>query len=593
MNSTQGVGEHAREQMLAGVPVSERWLTLAGMSTALLEGGDGPPMVLLHGPGESAAAWLPVVPDLVRTHHVIVPDLPGHGATGMPDDQLDTDRVLCWLDELIERTCPSPPVLVGRVVGGGIGATWAADRPGRLSRLVLVDTLGLTPFEPAPRFGLALHRFLAQPTAATYDRFMEFCTFDLDRVREQMGQRWQPYAAYAVELAGTPGAQAAMAALIRQFGAVPIPVADLARIDVPVSLIWGRHDLATPLSIAEAVAARYDWPLYVIEDAGDDPPLEQPNAFLDALRAVLRTPIGEVGCAMTIEHETSPSETAAVEHGDHPPVEAWDAIAAGYAAHVAPGEQSLSAEALRLVGLTPGESFLDVAAGPGGLGLAAARLGATVLATDWSPAMVAQFESRARSEGLVNASAAVMDAHALDIQDDRFDVTGSQFGVMLVSDQALALREMVRVTKPGGRVVLVAYGSPAEFDALQFFVAALRSVAPDFEGLPDDPPPLEFQVSDPDILRERLVSAGLKDVQVDTTQQERLELSTGQEVWDWMVYSNPITKMILDEVGVKEADRAKMRSSLHMMIREREDVRGVAVLTASLNIGWGRKGEGP
>ena len=47
-----------------------------------------------------------------------------------------------------------------------------------------------------------------------------------------------------------------------------------------------------------------------------------------------------------------------------------------------------------------------------------------------------------------------MDAHALEIDDDSFDVTGSQFGVMLVADQPLALREMVRVTKPGGRVLL-------------------------------------------------------------------------------------------------------------------------------------------
>ena len=85
MNSIQGVGERAREQMLAGIPVSERRLTLAGMSTAVLEGGDGPPMVLLHGPGEFAAAWLPVLPDLIRTHRVIVPDLPGHGASRMTD----------------------------------------------------------------------------------------------------------------------------------------------------------------------------------------------------------------------------------------------------------------------------------------------------------------------------------------------------------------------------------------------------------------------------------------------------------------------------------------------------------------------------
>lgn len=289
---------------------------------------------------------------------------------------------------------------------------------------------------------------------------------------------------------------------------------------------------------------------------------------------------------MSVDPEASPAE-----HAEFAPLEAWDAIAAGYAEHVAPGEQSLSAAALRLVGLTPGERFLDVAAGPGGLGLAAARLGATVLATDWAPQMVAQFESRARSEGLTDASARVMDAHALDLDLDRFDVTGSQFGVMLVPDQALALREMVRVTKPGGRVLLVAYGSSVEFEALQFFIPALQTVAPDFDGLPD-PPPLEFQVSDPDVLRERLVAAGLRDVQVNTTQQERLELSTGQEAWDWMFFSNPITGIILDDVGVSEPDRTRMRSSLDEMIRERAGEDGVAELMAPLNIGWGRKDDG-
>jgi SAM-dependent methyltransferase len=289
---------------------------------------------------------------------------------------------------------------------------------------------------------------------------------------------------------------------------------------------------------------------------------------------------------MNIDHETSPAE-----HAEFAPREAWDAIAAGYAEHVAPGEQSLSAAALALVGLTPGEAFLDVAAGPGGLGLAAARLGASVLATDWAPQMVAQFKSRARSEGLTDVSARVMDVHALDLDDDQYDVTGSQFGVMLVPDQTLALREMVRVTKPGGRVLLVTYGPPAEFEALQFFVTALQAVAPDFEGLPD-PQPLEFQVSDPDVLRERLVAAGLRDVQVDTTQQERLELSTVQEVWDWMVFSNPITEMILDDVGVDEADRARMRIRLDEMIRDRANADGGSVLTAALNIGWGRKDDG-
>ncbi|MDN5750669.1 MAG: alpha/beta fold hydrolase, partial [Pseudonocardia sp.] len=217
MNGMSDVRDRAREQLLAGLPISERRLRPAGVPTAVLEGGDGPPMVLLHGPGEFAAAWLPVLADLARTHHVIIPDLPGHGASGAPDGPLDADRVLDWLGELMEHTCPSPPVLVGRVIGGAIGARFAVDHPGSLARLVLVDTLGLAPFEPAPRFGLALHRFLAHPTAGTYDRFMEFCTFDLDRVRERLGPRWAAYAAYAVELAATPGVQAAMGALIGQF----------------------------------------------------------------------------------------------------------------------------------------------------------------------------------------------------------------------------------------------------------------------------------------------------------------------------------------------------------------------------------------
>ncbi len=122
---------------------------------------------------------------------------------------------------------------------------------------------------------------------------MDLCAFDLDQARRRLGQRWEPYAAYAVELAGTPGVQAAMGALIEQFGAAAIPPADLDRIQTPTTVIWGRHDLATPLTIAEAAAARHGWPLHVIEGAGDDPPLDQPEAFLDALHAAIGTPAAE------------------------------------------------------------------------------------------------------------------------------------------------------------------------------------------------------------------------------------------------------------------------------------------------------------
>jgi len=291
MAGTADPADGARQAVLAGAPVEERRLRPGGIPTAVLEGGDGPPMVLLHGPGEFAAGWLPVLPDLVRTHRVVVPDLPGHGASGAPDGTLDADRVLRWLAELIERTCPSPPILVGRVVGGAVGARFAADHPGALDGLVLVDTLGLTGFDPDPRFALAMHRFLGRPDADSYHRFMEFCAFDLDRVRERLGGRWRPFAAYAVERAGDPGVQAATGALIEHFAATAIPADVLDRIDVPTSLIWGRHDLATPLRVAEQAATRHGWPLHVIDSAGDDPVLDRPEEFLHALRAAVALPV--------------------------------------------------------------------------------------------------------------------------------------------------------------------------------------------------------------------------------------------------------------------------------------------------------------
>ncbi len=88
---------------------------------------------------------------------------------------------------------------------------------------------------------------------------------------------------YNLEFARSPKAKAA-GRLLRELGLPRIPPQDLARIDVPTTLIWGRHDKALKLRIAEAASERYGWPLHVIEDAADDPPRDQPEAFLDALR---------------------------------------------------------------------------------------------------------------------------------------------------------------------------------------------------------------------------------------------------------------------------------------------------------------------
>jgi pimeloyl-ACP methyl ester carboxylesterase len=276
----------ARAELLRGLEVTERRMMLAGISTAVLEGGEGEPLVLVHGPGEFAAKWMRVIPGLVRRHRVVAPDLPGHGASEVDGGHLDADRIGAWLGELIDRTCPSAPVLVGHVLGGAIAARFAVDEGDRLRQLVLVDSLGLARFRPSPRFAATLVGFQARPTERTYNRFMRQCSFDLDGLREEMGERWEPFAAYNLELARGPGAKAA-GRMLRKLGLPRIPSADLARIAVPTTLIWGRQDRAIRLRIAEDASARYGWPLHVIESCADDPPRDQPEAFLQALHTAI------------------------------------------------------------------------------------------------------------------------------------------------------------------------------------------------------------------------------------------------------------------------------------------------------------------
>jgi pimeloyl-ACP methyl ester carboxylesterase len=281
-------GRDARARLLSGLPVTERRLPLAGVSTVVLEGGAGPPIVLLQG--EFAAVWMRVIPELVRTHRVIAPDLPGLGASEVSGGPLDANAVLTWLDALIEQTCAAPPVLVGKGVAGGLAARFAIESSDRIDRLVLVDALGLARFRPPPGMALTFVGVLLRPTERGLERgFRNYCFVDLARLRAEMGERYEWMAAYALDRFRTPSVKATMRSRLMKQLAAAIPPADLARIAVPTTLIWGRHDLGVRLNVADAAGARYGWPLHVIENARDDPAIEQPAAFLDALRAALGT----------------------------------------------------------------------------------------------------------------------------------------------------------------------------------------------------------------------------------------------------------------------------------------------------------------
>lgn len=130
-----------------------------------------------------------------------------------------------------------------------------------------------------------------------------------------------------------------------------------------------------------------------------------------------------------------------VNKADH-----WDGAAERYEQTAHPYTALYAEAALETVPLIRSSRVLDVAAGTGALTFAAARSGAQVLATDFSPGMVARIAAR----GLPNVEARVMDGQALDLPDCAFDAVFSLFGVFLFPDWRQGLAEMARVTRAGG-----------------------------------------------------------------------------------------------------------------------------------------------
>ena len=110
---------------------------------------------------------------------------------------------------------------------------------------------------------------------------------------------------------------------------------------------------------------------------------------------------------------------------------------------------------VRALNIQPGERVLDVAAGTGTSSKALARAGATVVALDFSPGMVA--EGRKRHPDL---EFIVGDAEALPFPPASFDAVTISFGLRNVSNPQVALGEMYRVLKPGGRIVICEFSHP-------------------------------------------------------------------------------------------------------------------------------------
>ena len=297
----------ARDRMLDGLPVTERRLRLAGVSTVVLEGGDGPPLVLLHGAIESGGAyWAPVIERLAERHRVVVPDVPGLGESE-PVADLTPDVFAEWFRALLRETCEDRPTLVGHSMGGSLAARYAVQNGESLGRLVIYAGTGVGPYRIPVALAIRVIRFGLRPSEKNADRLDEFGFFDLDAARRRDGEWIKAWSLYARERAAMPHVKRTMRRLIQR-GKKQIPEAELRRIGIPASLIYTSHDRFVPLSVARWASARLGWPLRVIDEAGHVPHIERPEVFCDELQARLhhRIPsLGGPGGASTLRGEAA------------------------------------------------------------------------------------------------------------------------------------------------------------------------------------------------------------------------------------------------------------------------------------------------
>lgn len=265
--------------------------------------------------------------------------------------------------------------------------------------------------------------------------------------------------------------------------------------------------------------------------------------------------------------------------------EAWDAIADGFDRCATPHTMAFGAKALSRVELRPGVRVLDVASGSGGLSIPAARTGADVLALDISPAMIERLRARAREEALTTLHADVRDCQTLAFGDGVFDVAVSMNGVSLFPDILGGLREMVRVTRPGGQVLVVVFGplSRAEFIALP--LVAMQAIVPGCVPRPGGPPMPPFRLSDPATLQRTLEDAGSSSVHVDTVPWT-VTVDSVDDLLDLLLASNPIARQLT--AGLTDEQFRRVRQLLDGMLRERSaGAPGGAVLTSEMHVGQG------
>jgi SAM-dependent methyltransferase len=193
--------------------------------------------------------------------------------------------------------------------------------------------------------------------------------------------------------------------------------------------------------------------------------------------------------------------------------QSWGARTAQYAAATAGNNDRYAAALLELVGLRPGERVLDVATGPGVVAVPAALAvgpSGQVVATDLAPEWEEIVARNAATAGAANVAFRASSADALDLPDGSFDVALCQFGLMFVPEPVMALREMRRVLRDGGRLGVTVWSTADRVLLFSLTGPLLQPYLP--APVPGQELPTPFALGAPGLIEGLVAEAGFRDV---------------------------------------------------------------------------------
>jgi len=275
--------------------VQYRFFTIHGHRRAFLSAGTGPPLLLIHGIGDSSSTWLPVVESFATDYTVIAPDLLGHGLSDKPRADYSVAAYANGMRDLLSVLDIDRVTVVGHSLGGGVAAQFAYTYPERCERLVLVGTGGvarsvslLLRLAAAPNVDLLMPTFgspLFKLSARLTAHVLRCLGTDLGRDTEEI-----------LKVFDSLPDSAARRAILRTLrsgvdwrGQV-ITMLDRAYLTegMPTLLLWGAHDAIIPVEQAYlAASAMPGSRLEIFEDAGHFPHHSDPKRFTAVVRAFL------------------------------------------------------------------------------------------------------------------------------------------------------------------------------------------------------------------------------------------------------------------------------------------------------------------